>query len=182
MKWKENNLHKIVTYSHTPEFVSWTPNLPHHTLINYLCLLLHWPHALYSSHPSLLSDFLSSFYLLRVSSFYSALFLQHPSRHLLGTPYTAFPAHSIHSKRNWTLKWRLSLLSIFQTPLPPCLHHISWDVLLLSFSPAPQVAFVQSFKNSFLLDSTVILLVKTFPRSKTAYKEKGKKDPSVPVR
>ena len=46
----------------------------------------------------------------------------------------------------------------------------------VSFSPAPQVALCSLFFIPFLLDSTEILLIKTFPQSKRAYKEKGKKD------
>lgn len=50
---------KIVTFPCTPEFVSWTPNLPSTNLINFHCLPPHWPCALCSSHPLLLSDSLS---------------------------------------------------------------------------------------------------------------------------
>lgn len=117
-------------------------------LINFLCLPPHWPRTLCSPHPSLLSDSLSPSIFSWSLLLFCSLSPAFSSRHLLGTLH-CLPAHGTQSKRNWTLKWSHSLVSASIMGLPSSAAFPVFYNLL--FSPAPQVAFLQSFFFPFLL-------------------------------
>ena len=147
--------------------------------INFLCLLLHWPRALCSSHPSFLSDFLPPFQLLLVSSFYSAPFLQHPPLGISWGPILpSSPQYLEQEELNPETEAQSSpcLPNFIASMSPSC-----FLFYCLSFSPAPQVALCSLFFIPFLLDSTAILLIKHFHSAKELIKKKEKRT-YVPVR
>lgn len=179
LSWNENNLHKIVTYSHT-----WICELNSQTC--HIIILKLLPLSSTSpSHMLFIPLILHSCLIFCLHFIFSGLFLlfcplspASPSRHLLGTPLPSSPQYPQQEKLDPEMEAQSSL------HLPNSVAAMSPSHFLmfycLSFSPAPQVAFVQSFLNSFSLRLHCDFTSKNISEAKQLIR-KGKRT-SVPVR
>lgn len=117
----------MVIFTCKPESVSWTPTCHIMILINFLCLLKpHWPCALCSFHPLLLSDSLS-LSIPSISSFYSSLSPVPSSRHFLVYPtLPSSPQYPEQEKPNLEMEALCALCLCHRPSKLCCPSHVFW--------------------------------------------------------